>query len=284
MARSPATLHEAVRVLAAAATGWVVLVAVLFRLVAPAPVARGRSARAPSCHRPLSAAVWLGAPRVYAEVDRRARALAPEDRASVARAILEEAERAGLAPLLVLAVIHVESRYDPRALSPVGAMGLMQVMGPTLRAEVAERVDPFDPVANVRAGVRYLGRMVDTFSDVQLALVAYNAGPGRVRHHLEAGGVPARLLAYPHDVLREAVRLWPATEVPAPIPDRPAVRVALAAAHARRAVAADGASPAVVRGHGPDQPPLRAACVPLEVGLPMTRGRERQPAARTMRA
>ena len=284
MARSPATLHEAVKVLAAAATGWVVLVAVLFRLFAPTPVAPGRSARAPSCHRPLSAAVWLGAPRVYAEVDRRARALAPEDRASVARAILEEAERAGLAPLLVLAVIHVESRYDPHAVSPVGAVGLMQVMGPTFRAEVAGRVDPFDPVANVRAGVRYLGRLIDTFSNVELALVAYNAGPGRLRHHLEAGGVPARLMAYPHDVLREAVRLWPATEVPVPIAHRPAVRVAFAAAHARRAVAADDALPAIARGRGLDHAPLREACIRLEVGLPMTRGRERQTAARTVRA
>jgi hypothetical protein len=246
---------------------------------------------------------------VYEELDRRARGLAPEERARVARAILEEASRAELAPLLVLAVIQVESRFDPRAVSPVGAVGLMQLMVPTLRAELADapRADPFDPVANVRAGVRYLGRLVGTFSDVELALVAYNAGPGRLRRHLETGGVPDRLRAYPRDVLREAVRLWPAPRA------RPVLaRLALASAHAPAApaplrpgaLALRGASRTATPGAtalaagaaslGREavavaapaaaldvaEPPrarawCRGACVQLQLGLPMTRGRER---------
>jgi soluble lytic murein transglycosylase-like protein len=274
MARSPAHL-ETLTVVATAAAAWVVLVAVLFRLVPSTAPAAATSVRASPSHRALSAAVWQGAPRVYAELDRRAHGLAPDDRARVARAILEEAERAGVAPLLVLAVIHVESRYDPRAVSPVGARGLMQLMEPTLRGELAGRADPFDPVTNVRAGVRYLGRLIGTFSNVELALVAYNAGPGRVRQHLGSGGVPARLMVYPRDVLREAVRLWPEAADPAPVSPRPAVRVALAAAHRRGAEPAGQLAPATACAAGPTLALFREACVRVEVGLPMTRGRDR---------
>jgi soluble lytic murein transglycosylase-like protein len=280
MARSLAH-REVLRVAAAAAAGWAVLVALLFQLVPSTVRAPAPARRAVATHRPLSAAVWQGAPRVYAELDRRARALAPEDRARVARAILEEAERARVAPLLVLAVIHVESRYDPRALSPVGAAGLMQLMAPTLQGELSARADPFDPVTNVRAGVRYLGRLVDEFADVQLALVAYNAGPARLRQHLGSGGVPARLMTYPRDVLREAVRLWPASDGPVPEASRPSPRLVVAAAHASGVRAT--AAPARADGcaGAPDPAPFRDACVRLELGLPMSGGRERLQLART---
>lgn len=84
----------------------------------------------------------------------------------------------GLDPRLVKAVIEVESAWNPRARSPKGALGLMQLMPAT-----ASRLgvhDPFDPRENVQAGVRHLRALLDRFGDLQLALAAYNAGENLV--------------------------------------------------------------------------------------------------------
>jgi len=79
-----------------------------------------------------------------------------------------------------------ESRWNPSAISPKGAVGLAQLMPATARDL---GVDPADPVANLKGGARYLRSLLDQFDgDVEKALAAYNAGPGRVR---SAGGVPA---------------------------------------------------------------------------------------------
>lgn len=94
------------------------------------------------------------------------------------------AARHGVDPLLVHAVIAVESRHRPDAVSMAGAQGLMQLMPGTAR--MLGVADPFDPRANVEGGVAYLRRLADEFGTV-LALAAYNAGPGAVREH---GGVP----------------------------------------------------------------------------------------------
>ena len=85
---------------------------------------------------------------------------------------------------LVHAVITVESRFQARARSRKGAMGLMQLMPATAR-ELQVR-NPFDPAANIDGGVRHLRQLLDRF-DVQLAVAAYNAGAGAVRRF---GGVP----------------------------------------------------------------------------------------------
>jgi soluble lytic murein transglycosylase-like protein len=189
-------------------------VAVLASITAPAP-ARAPAAAAPRTLRGshgTAPAAWLAAEQVYAEVDRRARTLDAPVRTKVARAILSEAARAGLDPLLVLAVIHVESSFDPGAVSKVGAAGLMQLLESTM-GEVHARsggiasTNPLDPVANVQAGVRYLGTLFKTFKDAELALMAYNAGPGRIRHYLREGGVPARFWAFPRSIARELGRL-----------------------------------------------------------------------------
>ena len=90
----------------------------------------------------------------------------------------------GVAPSLVHAVIAVESSYQPRARSPKGAMGLMQLMPATAR-QYAVR-DPYDPAANIDAGTRHLRSLLDRFP-LSLALAAYNAGETAVRRF---AGVP----------------------------------------------------------------------------------------------
>lgn len=97
---------------------------------------------------------------------------------------------------LIRAVIHAESAYQPDAVSPKGAQGLMQLM-PQMQAELSVS-DPFDPVQNIDGGARYLARLLDEFDgDIELATAAYNAGPGAVRRHR---GVP------PYDETQEYVR------------------------------------------------------------------------------
>ena len=94
------------------------------------------------------------------------------------------AARYQLPPRLLDAVIRTESGYRPEAVSPKGAVGLMQLMPATARRyDVTNR---FDPVQNVEAGTRYLRDLLLEF-DLVSALAAYNAGEGAVRRY---GGVP----------------------------------------------------------------------------------------------
>ncbi len=88
-------------------------------------------------------------------------------------------------PLLIRLIIEQESAFDPLALSPTGAMGLMQLMPDT--AWLLGVNDPFDPEQNIEAGVRYFAQQMDHFGTIEMALAAYNAGPGAVESW---GGVP----------------------------------------------------------------------------------------------
>jgi len=101
--------------------------------------------------------------------------------------VQEHARRQSLRPELVRAVIQVESGFNPRARSPRGAMGLMQLM-PTTARELGVR-DAYDPADNIRAGCAYLRRLIDRYDgNEELALAAYNAGAQAVDRH--GGKVP----------------------------------------------------------------------------------------------
>lgn len=99
--------------------------------------------------------------------------------------ILAKAKKYNLDPQLVRAVIEVESAFNPNAVSRVGAGGLMQLM-PGTAYNLGCR-DRFDPEQNIEAGAKYLRMMMDRFGSWDLAIAAYNAGPGNVE---KAGGIP----------------------------------------------------------------------------------------------
>lgn len=99
----------------------------------------------------------------------------------VVRLVDASARRHAVEAELVHAVIRAESGYDGSAVSPAGAMGLMQLMPGT--AELVGVADAFEPGQNIEGGVRYLRMMLDRFGDTSLALAAYNAGPGAVDEH-----------------------------------------------------------------------------------------------------
>jgi len=93
--------------------------------------------------------------------------------------IYRAGKNAGVDPRFIHAVIKQESKYDPKAVSYVGAEGLMQMMPATAKRFGLK--DPFDPKANVEAGTKYLKWLLKRFDgDVSLALAGYNAGEGSV--------------------------------------------------------------------------------------------------------
>lgn len=128
------------------------------------------SAPAPAAGRPKSP------PRPAAAA--AARQLAPLVRAA--------AHAHGLPEALLQAVVETESGFNPGAVSPKGALGLMQLMPRTARELRVQ--DPRDPAANLDGGARYLKQLLALHgNDLSLALAAYNAGPGAVQR---TGGIP----------------------------------------------------------------------------------------------
>jgi len=116
----------------------------------------------------------------------------------------------GVDPLLVAAIVSAESGFDPGAISPVGARGLMQLMPATARYLGASEEDEMaaaDPLRNLELGISYVGRLMKLYGDdVPLVLAAYNSGPGNVR---KFGGIPpfAETQAYVERVLERYIDL-----------------------------------------------------------------------------
>lgn len=105
--------------------------------------------------------------------------------------ILGTAQENGIPAGLLAALVQWESGFNPNAVSPAGAVGLTQLMPGTARGlglRVDDQVDErYDPAKNLLAGARYLRQQLDAFGSYELALAAYNAGPGAVRQY---GGIP----------------------------------------------------------------------------------------------
>ncbi len=106
-------------------------------------------------------------------------------RASIDRIIGANSAEFHIDPALIEAIVQNESGFRADATSAAGARGLMQLMPGTARGLGV--TDPYDPAQNVRGGIRYLRALLDRFHDVELAVAAYNAGPGAVERF---GGIP----------------------------------------------------------------------------------------------
>ena len=109
--------------------------------------------------------------------------------------ILTSAKEFDLDPALVCGVIYTESGFRPEAKSSVGALGLMQLMPATgleeaelLEIEGVTEQQLTEPALNIRLGCNYLRKLLDEFNNENVALAAYNAGPGRVRQWLKEYG------------------------------------------------------------------------------------------------
>jgi soluble lytic murein transglycosylase-like protein len=114
-----------------------------------------------------------------------------------------------LDPRLVRALIQAESGYNVKAVSNKGAIGLMQLM-PGTACEL--NVNPYDPDQNIQGGTMYLRQMIDHFAGkVELAIAAYNAGPGAVEKHR---GIPP--FAETRDYVKRVLALWRGAEINLP--------------------------------------------------------------------
>lgn len=186
----------------------------LLGLLAVVVIARFGMLFAPDLSGPPRAHAVHSLPEDFAIIDevlaRRAPDLGLTLRRQVGVAVAEEAKAAGYDPLLILAIIDVESDFSEEAVSNKGARGLMQMKPSTLyflaqreglklsREEVAR-----DPALSVRLAIRYLRWLTDRFKgDLDLALMAYNAGPGRIRAAIKDGALDA-FRHYPNLVRRD---------------------------------------------------------------------------------
>ncbi|MBI3998307.1 MAG: transglycosylase SLT domain-containing protein [Armatimonadetes bacterium] len=144
------------------------------RVVRPAPTLAARGPAAPA---------WVNAVESYEALARHYNpALPPEQARRIAWALLEYSREFNLDPRLVVALVVVESGFQPRVRSRAGAIGLGQLMPETARAL---GVDPDDPVQNLYGAIRHLRDHLDRFGwhNVHLALAAYNAGRAAVERY-----------------------------------------------------------------------------------------------------
>ncbi len=124
----------------------------------------------------------------------------------IKKAIDQIARNIQIDPDLIKAIIMAESGGNPFAISPKGALGLMQLMPET--ANELSISNPFDPEENIRGGTKYLSWLLKTYNgDLLSALAAYNAGPGTVK---KFGGIPP----YPETInyIKRVLRYWKQTK------------------------------------------------------------------------
>lgn len=144
-----------------------------------APAATVASSAAPTAETP---------PTAFASRLRRAQTVAPSAPSApggpYAAEINASAGRHHIDPGLLRALIRAESNFNPNAVSPAGARGLTQLM-PGTAASLG--IDPSVPAQAIEGGARYLAEQLRSFGSPELALAAYNAGPGNVRKY---GGIP----------------------------------------------------------------------------------------------
>ncbi len=131
--------------------------------------------------------------KVYSVLESQDTGLADALKWDTAETIREESRKHSLDPMLILAVIKVESSFRPNAVSSTGARGLMQIRPPVAEAlarqaalerwEGKKSLD--NPVTNIKLGVSYLGHLKERFKDLKIALTAYKWGPTEVKNRLE---------------------------------------------------------------------------------------------------
>ncbi|MVA36360.1 lytic transglycosylase domain-containing protein [Agrobacterium vitis] len=186
--------------------------------------------------------------------------------------IAEAAQRFGIPAAWIRAVMRVESANEARAISPKGAMGLMQIM-PTTWADLRTRHrlgnDPYDPRDNILAGAAYLRELHDRYGSPGF-LAAYNAGPGRYEEHLAGRPLPAETRAY----VATLAPLIGGDEITGPVAVAVAdplswARAPLFIAQAERTASADPMPPDTQSGDTPAATPVRdlSAIVPQPGGL-----------------
>ncbi|MBW2277031.1 MAG: lytic transglycosylase domain-containing protein [Deltaproteobacteria bacterium] len=148
---------------------------------------------------------------------------------SVSELVVNAAKEHRVPRDLLFGIIWVESRFNPEAVSPVGAKGLMQLM-PRTADYLADCIDwsgshdSFDPDFNITAGSYYIARLIKQFDgDVDLALAAYNAGPTKVRRWMKGDGLPRVSIEY-HTMVQTARSFFGGGgRIPSPATDAPDV-------------------------------------------------------------
>jgi len=162
------------------------------------PVAKPVESHNAEVHRVVERARPKQLVKVYSIVKLRRPDINDTDAWRISEVVLDESSKRGLDPLLVLAVIQIESEFQHTAVSTVGARGMMQIMPDTgkyladaLRRERGLRPAVFkpelldDPLINIRLGTYYLNDLRKKFQNIGLALVAYNLGPAEVQNRIE---------------------------------------------------------------------------------------------------
>lgn len=155
--------------------------------------------------------------RLAAVIRKNSKRLQRGQAQQLARLIIDECEKHGLDPFLVLAVIKAESGFSVSAVSEKGAVGLMQLKPSTAREIVRElglefegHESLYDPFLNVRLGIHYLGSLRARYRSIERALIAYNVGPARARAQAEGVNPPVylrRVMAYRSELIEVARRI-----------------------------------------------------------------------------